>query len=64
MMVQHQYTRFIVRDETCVRMEDIPNTTLEVRGAKSVPLRTSGKERHMSTVWLAAEIELEDGIWE
>ena len=52
---QRKYQRSFVMDETGVRMEDLPNMTMEKRGAKSVPLRTSGKEK---TMWLWSKIEL------
>jgi hypothetical protein len=46
MMRQRGFQRFIVGDETGVRMEDLPNVTMEQRGVDSVRLRTSGKEKN------------------
>ena len=63
MMAQRHYKRIIVGDETGIRMEEIPATTLESRGAKRVPMRTSGKEKQMFTVWLSAEAQEQNGEW-
>ena len=63
LMRRRQYTTIVVGDETGVRMEDIPTETMESRGAKSVKLRTSGKERTLFTVWLWSTIEKAGDDW-
>lgn len=40
-----------------------PECTMEARGAKSVKVRTSGKERTMFTVWLWSSIEKHGDKW-
>ena len=63
LMRRRQYQRIVVGDETGVRMEDIPNQTMEVRGAQSVKIRTSGKERQLFTVFLWSTIERNGNDW-
>ncbi|EPS57126.1 hypothetical protein M569_17696 [Genlisea aurea] len=53
---QRNVRRIIVGDETAVRFEDLPGTTLELRGAQQVALRTGGKHRDTFTVWLSSEM--------
>ncbi len=52
-----------VPDETGVRVEETATTTMEKRGAKHVPIRTSGKERQMFTVWLSSTTEWTGDTW-
>lgn len=63
LMKERTIKRIIVGDETAVRVEDLPNTTMEVRGRAHVPIRFSGKERQAFTVWLSAAMELNGDTW-
>jgi hypothetical protein len=55
-----KYTHFICGDETGVRFEEIAPRTLAVRGSKKVPIRTTGGERSMYTVFLASQVQLDN----
>ena len=63
MMSGRNYKSVIAGDETGVRMEDTAATTMERRGTNQVPIRTSGKEKQLFTVWLWASMEREEDGW-
>ena len=51
-----KYKVFLVGDETGVRFEELPNTTLAHKGSKKVALRTTNMEKSMFTAWLSCAI--------
>ena len=38
-------------------------TTMEYRGKEHVPIRSSGKDRQMFTVWLSSMMERDGDVW-
>ena len=51
------------KDETGMRVEEVPRVIIAHKGAKQVPKRTTGKERQMFTVWLSTTTEWTGTEW-